>query len=293
MHISITQPYPDACTAAALTGPAGPCFYRLKDDIGCVSLALLVDEIAPMIKQIMGEAVAQTLALPLLWAALEPADNYKYILLPDKLKRKIVQAYTNAGGSTDLNPVEREEFYVLGDGSQLSLITIDSSDSNDQPESAVVSGHQGPHPVSRRSGGEGTRREFAALHSQLAAGRRYMAEVMSEVQRLRHETQREMQKVQAILRRVAMQPVIRRENTPVTVVSEPLANAASPPSRLQVSTARLSKRPKDLFELWHEFQFGCCGLKPAKNFTPIERGANKFAYSRRKAFGTLWRTSFD
>ncbi|ETP04478.1 hypothetical protein F441_18743 [Phytophthora nicotianae CJ01A1] len=46
----------------------------------------------------------------------------------------------------------------------------------------------------------------------------------------------------------------------------------------------LSKRPKDLYELWGEYEFGLNGLKPAKEFTAAERGANKFAYSRRKVF---------
>ncbi|EEY64813.1 uncharacterized protein PITG_15602 [Phytophthora infestans T30-4] len=46
----------------------------------------------------------------------------------------------------------------------------------------------------------------------------------------------------------------------------------------------LAVRPKDLYELWEEYQFGLSGLKPAKDFTAADRGANKFAYSRRKVF---------
>ncbi|KAL3664985.1 hypothetical protein V7S43_010160 [Phytophthora oleae] len=93
---------------------------------------------------------------------------------------------------------------------------------------------------------------------------------MQEVQRLRRDMQRELQNVQSLLRRVVMQPAIRPE-----------ASATLPVTR---RVARLSKRPKDLFQLWHEYQVGCGDLKAAKDFTPIERGANKFAYSRRKVF---------
>lgn len=67
MYIDNTQPYPDAYTAAVLAGPAGPCFYSLKDGIRCVTPSSLVDDIASTIKQVMGELIARTLAHPLYW----------------------------------------------------------------------------------------------------------------------------------------------------------------------------------------------------------------------------------
>ncbi|EEY63600.1 uncharacterized protein PITG_15974 [Phytophthora infestans T30-4] len=227
VYIDNTQPYPDACTAAVLAGPAGPCFYSLKEGMRCVTTPLLVDEIAPTIKQVMGEPIAKTLAQVLLWAALETDSSFNYCLLPEKLKKRILRAYINAGGSTNLNPIQRQEFYVLGDGSQLNLVVIDKTQ---EVESGV--------------GSIGTQREIAAVQSQIASGRRYMAEVMNEVLRSRSESHREMQKIQAILRRIAMQP------------------------------------PKDLYELWHEYQLGSGGLKPAKEFTSIERGANNVSNVR-------------
>ncbi|KAG1713439.1 hypothetical protein DVH05_001226 [Phytophthora capsici] len=93
VYIDNTQPYPDALTAATLAGPAGPCFYTLKTGIGCVTPALLVDEIAPTVKQLMGEGIASTLALALLWAALEPDTSYEYALLPTKLKKVVLERW--------------------------------------------------------------------------------------------------------------------------------------------------------------------------------------------------------
>ncbi|KAL3666787.1 hypothetical protein V7S43_008407 [Phytophthora oleae] len=75
-----------------------------------------------------------------------------------------------------------------------------------------------------------------------------------------------------------MQPAIRRDAS----AHDPAAEAL--PASQRVLAARLSKRPKDLYELWHEYQVGCGDLKAAKDFTTIGRGANKFAYSRRKVF---------
>ena len=43
------------------------------------------------------------------------------------------------------------------------------------------------------------------------------------------------------------------------------------------------RRPKDLYALWHEYESGQSDrTKPAKFFTPVEKGKNKFAYSKRK-----------
>ena len=61
----------------------------------------------------------------------------------------------------------------------------------------------------------------------------------------------------------------------------------------------LMKRPKDLFVLWYEYKFGQSDMwheykfgqsdmmKPAKIFTPEERGTSNFGYSRRKVFWDL------
>lgn len=42
-----------------------------------------------------------------------------------------------------------------------------------------------------------------------------------------------------------------------------------------------------MYALWHEYEFGLGGSKPAKSFTASERGANKFSFSRRKIFWDL------
>lgn len=216
----------------------------------------------------MGGSIAATLALPLLWAAMEPSENYEYALLPKKLQQRILRAFANIADTSGLNPVVREGIFVTGDGSQLNLVIMDSSEGPDQENNAVVTRSGG-----NVSGGEVSRREFAALYAQIAAIRRHTAD---EVQQLRRDIQRDLQKLQAIVRRVAIQPGVRRD------VSAHIPAGEVPPTRQRA--ARLSKRPKDLYELWHEYKVGCAELKAAKDFTAAERGANKFAYSRRKVF---------
>ncbi|KAG2786672.1 hypothetical protein PC129_g11095 [Phytophthora cactorum] len=82
----------------------------------------------------------------------------------------------------------------------------------------------------------------------------------------------------------AFMPRLNTKALPSHDVLQPTTTLSSAQSPARISVARLSKRPKDLIELWHEYQFGCSGIKPAKEFTPVERGASKFAYSRTKVF---------
>jgi hypothetical protein len=42
---------------------------------------------------------------------------------------------------------------------------------------------------------------------------------------------------------------------------------------------KLSKRPRDLYVLWREFDAGLDGGKAVRDFTSSERGANQYAYS--------------
>ena len=44
------------------------------------------------------------------------------------------------------------------------------------------------------------------------------------------------------------------------------------------SDVLLYKNPKDLYIVWKEWEFGLNGVKPARDFTPRERGVNKFTY---------------
>ena len=49
----------------------------------------------------------------------------------------------------------------------------------------------------------------------------------------------------------------------------------------------LSASPRTLYDLWDEFNHGIGGQKPAKDFTPRERGMVKHKYSRQKV---VWDT---
>ena len=75
------------------------------------------------------------------------------------------------------------------------------------------------------------------------------------------------------MRRIANQPIVRAH-----------ARNDVPDAQDSVRVARLSKCPRDLYCLWKEYEFGLDGKKPAKDYTAVERGQCKYAYSRRKCF---------
>ena len=52
----------------------------------------------------------------------------------------------------------------------------------------------------------------------------------------------------------------------------------------QAPIAQLSKCPRNLHDLWREYEFGFAGYKAAKDFTSRERGAYKYKYYRRNVF---------
>ncbi|KAG9411162.1 hypothetical protein AC1031_016810 [Aphanomyces cochlioides] len=273
-YIDNTQPYPDACAAVVLAGPNGPCRYVLKHGLSLLTREIIVNEVAPTSNRVFGEAVAETLGCVLLWAALESKEIYSSALLPTALQERTIQAYVHAGGNREVNPIVREQFHVVGDDSVMYLITLSE---------IPIDSHANVNKAgaSTTSTSQHDRRQFAALHSEIFSLKRYMTDILNEVQRARHDTQRDLDRFSAILHRHTMRPVatvsMRLSQDDEQCETTSTARKASAP-------VQLSKRPKDLFDLWHEYEFGCGGRKPAKNFTAAERGANKFAFSRQKVF---------
>ena len=93
------------------------------------------------------------------------------------------------------------------------------------------------------------------------------------------------------IKRIALQPVLRpRVLLPSSRVPQGSRSEAEDGAEetaeqaIDRMPAKLYKSPKSLHDLWHEFQFGLNGSKPAREFTLKERGKNKSLYCRRKVF---------
>ena len=94
------------------------------------------------------------------------------------------------------------------------------------------------------------------------------------------------------IRRIALQPGVRgglggtvARGNDDNLFGAPLAIAG-----LGTAPASLSPNPKNLFDLWQEYQIGIGGRKAAKHFTQSERGGKtKHKYSRRKVIWLMVR----
>ena len=73
------------------------------------------------------------------------------------------------------------------------------------------------------------------------------------------------------IKQIAMSPAARMRSEP-----------GGTSGRRGPAPANLSKCPRDLYVLWAEYEVGLGGNKPARQFTPAERGKVKFKYCRRK-----------
>lgn len=68
---------------------------------------------------------------------------------------------------------------------------------------------------------------------------------------------------------------------------EDVVAAEAPPPR-EILVAKLSDCPRQLHDLWLEYEVGFTGRKAAKDFTDKERGADKYRYYRRNVFWLKW-----
>ncbi|KAG9408424.1 hypothetical protein AC1031_021663, partial [Aphanomyces cochlioides] len=134
--------------------------------------------------------------------------------------------------------------------------------------------------------------ESTTTTSMMAALLNQSAEVISlkcPIEEIQSQAHAELASIQAMMRsqferlsssikRIALQPVVRATTSN--------SNNDLPLERSGMYT-RLSKRPRDLYELWKEYEFGIGGGKPAKSFNEKERGASKFMYSFRLNYWRL------
>jgi hypothetical protein len=269
-YIDIDRPIPDAQVASCLCGPSGPIMYQLQDSDWCTD-AFLCQEIAPNITTMLSPELGALLARPLVYAAMQSysKNDSSFPLLPTVMREKIIQSIVDRGGygTFDNIPmlVNRVPIIVGGIGDELSITPLEVLDTTTTPTTNAT--------VNQNS----LMREIVALHSTVLSTKRRLEEIAvagrTDVDELRQKMQRGFDKLTSNVKRIAIQPVVRQVVDEVVDIN-----------RTTTHTASLSKRPRDLFELWKEYEFGTGRSKPAKDFTARERGTCKCVYSLRMNF---------
>ncbi len=275
-YIAIQIPVLDATVASCLCGPTGPVMYRIRSEFsGCTDSFLL--SVAPGAREILTPEIAIVLAKTLLYAAIQDvsAMDGTFKLMPDSLRHKLLNLMRTAGNYESIDEIrdviERVPVVVSGSAGQLNFVELGLNHTTGAPLG----------PSAATSTGIAT--ELAALTSTVLGVKRRLEEINSNHQNslmdMRSEFEKSLRRIHTSIKRIALQPVVRRAADAHTEHSVPVD-----PVRVQ---AKLTKRPSDLFALWNEYEHGVGGCKPARQFTAAERGQVKWMYSFRLCFWQL------
>ena len=115
------------------------------------------------------------------------------------------------------------------------------------------------------------------------------AEDLNQLFEVRHTICKQFEVINKNLKRIALQPALRPRGMAPRMQRKSL-NASDDGDETEAEMViermptRLSRCPKTLFDLWHEYQFGLSGYKPAKELNVIERGKTKIMYCCMKVF---------
>ena len=264
-YIDIEMPAADAKVASALC-VGGTIRYKLLEGSG-ISEHWLKTNVVPNMLLKFSCQVSLVLALPLLWACFDPAMENR---IPASIRNRVHAAYENIRQLPEnVNPIIKvpqlvyrvdDNFFVV-DNNQAMV------DGNGQ---AVVP----PQPLEE---------QLTALTSEVHQLRTDLMQHRSASEAAQsnfHQAiERHFSRLQANVRRLVIAPARRREQEPT---SEGDSAPNAPADHVVGANAVLSPLPRSLYDLWNEYQFGIGGRKPAKDFTPNERGRVKHNYARRK-----------
>lgn len=262
-YVSANLPFPDAKVASALC-VGGPCKYELVNG-GGITQEWLREVVVPNIigKPGIANRVADVLALPLLWAAM---DNEMETRMPAMTRNRIRNAYAACRVLEEgVNPVRKRLVIVSGMNATVIINVMpddlggDGNGINNGGAAGIGGGGAG--------GGFLTGADGQAIHARLHAIETGLLSVREEVNKNQESTTRLINVVNRNVCRIAVQPGIQQ---------------AAANDNMPQEVAQLSPLPRNLHTLWQEYTTGIGGRKAARLFTEQERGQNKYKYHRRK-----------
>jgi hypothetical protein len=276
-YISVEQLTTDAKLAGILA-IGGPIRYKLKED-SHVSHQFLMDIVVPKIQAHFGgdpsNKIADVLALPLLWACHEPSLSH---MISDAVRTRVREGYNTirGGNAADYNPVEKVPLHISRIENQVFI-----QDALDIGGGNVGGGAQGAVAAAQANQ---LQTVLLSLHRLDQRQTEHHQQVQANIGQLRNYCCAQFGLMNRNMTRYSMQPVRRIGPTPNATNAQ--AAGALGNEGLD-SNAKLASHPRTLLLLWHEYLYGLENNKPAKNFTPVERGRIKFKYSRRKCFWSV------
>jgi hypothetical protein len=252
----------------------------------------------------MSDAVSLVLGKALLWLIYSPYDVTNCVV-PEYFKQQIqkdlkeILTATVPGVDCDdprFNPIKKVPVVVTGDQGCVFIDivpTLVEEAASEGAEYGAILGIGGSGAGGRGVGGMAT--TASGLTAQLMAVQSLASQIRRELQELRANqmadrvaAQKYFAMVNANIRRIALQPGLRgpvgtlRQNQGDDDARTGDAAFLLARAGASAAPASLSPTPRNLFELWEEFQVGLGGRKAAKLFSARERGGKvKHKYHRR------------
>jgi hypothetical protein len=272
-YADVTVPWPDAKVAAALC-KGGPIHYLVKQNSG-ISEQWILDYVVPAIRSRFSRPVSLVLGRALLWRVFDDED---YNIVPVPILTRVRNAYRDLGPRCQLaageNPVQKVPLMVTGADAEVYIDLMLDDDGNDA--GGGVDGRRG-------------NQELRHVNNLLIGVRRDNAELRVEMTRINAVHTNQLRTINRnILQMMNTRRYVRNDQNRNNQNALQLGDAAGANGNAaaeQEGHAILSRCPKTLHALWSEYEFGVGGKKPAKDFSPQERGRFKNVYSKRKL---LW-----
>jgi hypothetical protein len=274
-YLDVEQEFVDAKVQAALC-VGGPIKYKLVEGSGVCS-AWYDQYVVPGIKEYFGvdNTISDVLALPLLYASME-IDLVHTV--PLTIVSRIRQAYEEIRVlAVDVNPVEKVRLDVHRVQDRLMIDEMIIIDGDHDVAGGLLAYDR------QQNNDTNMMQQLQQIKEQIATQYNH---IQQSVTNLRIEISEKHSIIQRNINRIFIQPPRqattqqRREREAHDNVAE--AAALFNEEHRTQQTAELSKTPRNLFDLWIEYQHGIGGNKAAKDFTYTERGKCKFKYCRRK-----------
>jgi hypothetical protein len=287
-YIDVKQEYMDAKVQAALC-VGGPIKYKLVAGCG-ITKAWCNKYVVPGICQYFGNTnpICHVLALPILFACFDPELK---LTVPADLLKRITDAYSLIAVLPEtLNPVQRVllNIYRINESLQMDELIIDDNITNNN-DNNINNNINNINNNRRQQHNDNAINALFVQNQQLKQQLlTHQDETTNSINTLKVDVMKKLNIINNNIHRIAIQPprMATPQQQATNIISAAQAEGEAEVFRRQ-QLAVLSPHPRNLHELWAEYNFGIGGRKAAKEFTAEERGKNKYKYCRRKNFWDL------
>jgi hypothetical protein len=293
VYDDIELPYPDAKVANKLC-IGGPCYYLLPgedaingdndaNDTTMMTRTFILRSVVPNIRKRMSESCSLLLGKALLWYLYSSDCNdvcSNSVLLTNMqtaVKSELNDILSASGvdvEEADFNPIHKVPVIVSGDQGTVLIEVIDS-------ELRTAANVMGSGAMRSSTA---IQEQLLAIQSSLNQLRRDINDVKTNQAIDRNCVAQQFGALNANVKRIGRQPgrMMMLATVAATRTRDDDENDRTIPVQAP-PIASLSPAPKDLYQLWNEYEHGIGGRKPAKHFSLHERGKVKHIYSLRNA----------